>query len=588
MNVARVSITRLVLACLILFVATPVSAGGEDTHATRHMVVAANPYAAEAGRDILRRGGSAVDAAVTVQLVLTLVEPQSSGIGGGAFMLHYAPPNEKEGGEGEGNEAEGRLTAYDGREVAPSGVTADLFADVEYSYAGFLDAVLGGRSVGVPGVLAMLKQAHEAHGRLPWKDLFARAIELAAEGFVVSPRLQYLIQVDPLLRKVPEARAYFFDAEGEALKAGTTLRNPAYAKSLRRIRDEGIEVFYEGDIAREIVAVVQTAPHNPGTLSLGDMAGYVAKARAPVCAPYRAMKVCGMSPPSSGGTTVLGILGLLEPFDVAAFPPNSLDAVHLIAEAQRLAYADRDRYVADSDFVSVPVEGLIDRGYLKARAGLISMDRAMEEAAPGTPPGVTALGGADSTMAMPSTSHFSIIDQWGGVVAMTTSVENAFGSRLMVGGFMLNNQLTDFAFRPLDAQGRPVANRVEPGKRPRSSMAPTIVFDDAGRVRLAVGSPGGNSIIAFVAKTLVGVIDWNLGIDEAIELPNFVSRGGPLTLEMGSPLGAVRDGLEARGHTVRTRSIVSGLHGISVEYTDEGTLIRGGADSRREGVALGD
>jgi len=577
MRFLKLFLPSLFLLLALPALAGPALAGGASDTASRQMVVAANPYAAEAGLDILRGGGSAVDAAIAVQLVLTLVEPQSSGIGGGAFMLHYAA--DEDGG--------GELLAYDGREVAPAAVTPDLFADVERSYQGFLNAVLGGRSVGVPGVLAMLRQAHDDHGRLPWGDLFDRAIELADQGFEVSPRLNYLIKVDPLLAKVPGTRDYFFGDDGQAVAIGTRLRNPAYAKTLRLIRDGGVDAFYKGEIARAIVDAVQNAPFNPGKLALGDMAGYEPRVREPVCAPYRMQKVCGMPPPSSGGTTVLAILGLLEPFDVSALAPNSADAVHLIAEAERLAYADRDRYVADNDFVPVPVEGLVDRGYLADRAKLIAMDRVMATVEPGVPPGATVMG-ADATAALPSTSHFSIIDQWGAVVSMTTSVENAFGSRLMAGGFMLNNQLTDFAFLPTDDQGRPVANRVEPGKRPRSSMAPTIVFDEAGRVRLAVGSPGGNAIIAFVAKTLVGVIDWGLDIDAAIELPNFYNRGGPTTIEIGSPLAGARPELEARGHDVRARSIVSGLHGLTVDYREAGKVIRGGADSRREGVALGD
>jgi gamma-glutamyltranspeptidase/glutathione hydrolase len=577
MRVLKLFVTFLILLLALPVIEGPALAGGAPDTASRQMVVAANPYAADAGLDILRRGGSAVDAAIAVQLVLTLVEPQSSGIGGGAFMLHYET----------GEEGRDSLKAYDGREVAPAAVTPDLFADVERSYEGFLNAVLGGRSVGVPGVLAMLKKAHDAHGRLPWGDLFDRAIDLADQGFVVSPRLNYLVRVDPLLAKVPGTRDYFYDKDGKGVAIGTRLRNPAYANTLRLIRDEGIDAFYKGEIARAIVDAVRNAPFNPGALALSDMAGYEPRVREPVCAPYRMRKVCGMPPPSSGGTTVLAILGLLEPFDVSALDPNSADAVHLIAEAERLAYADRGRYVADADFVPVPIEGLVDRGYLADRAKLIAMDRVMPSVEPGVPPGATVMG-RDATAALPSTSHFAIIDQWGAVVSMTTSVENAFGSRLMAGGFMLNNQLTDFAFKPKDDQGRPVANRVEPGKRPRSSMAPTIVFDEAGRVRLAVGSPGGNAIIAFVAKTLVGVIDWGLDMDAAIELPNFYNRGGPTTLEAGSSLTSAEPELEARGHDVRTRSIVSGLHGFTVDYSEDGKVIRGGADSRREGVAIGD
>ncbi len=568
-----------VFAAALLFVT---AARASDTVATasHEMVVAANPYATKAGLDILHHGGNAVDAAIAVQLVLGLVEPQSSGIGGGAFMLYYQPTEDGKAPV---------FTAYDGRETAPMADKPDMFADEERSYQGFLDAVLGGRSVGTPGVLAMLKKAHDDHGRMPWKDLFTRAIKLAKDGFIVSPRLHYLLRVDPLLRKVPKTRAYFYDNDGKALKAGTRLQNPAYAHSLTLIRDNGIDVFYNGEIAKEIVDAVQNAPVHPGHLALGDLAAYQAKARTPVCAFYREVRVCGMPPPSSGGTTVLAILGLLEPFDVAKLKPNSVDAVHLITQTERLAYADRDHYVADADFVAVPVAGLIDKAYLRERSSLISMKHDMGTARYGLPPTgpMTAWGDARTPM-LHSTSHFVITDKWGGVLSMTSSVENAFGSRLMAGGFILNNQLTDFAFHPVGDDGQPVANALAPGKRPRSSMAPTIVFDREGRPTLAVGTPGGNAIIALVAKALIGALDWKLDIQQAVSLPNFYNLNKSTVLEEGTVLEEIKGALEARGHTVTTRSITSGLHGLTIEYHNGGRTIRGGADPRREGVALGD
>jgi len=531
------------------------------------MVATANPHATRAGLEILRAGGSAVDAAIAAQLVLNLVEPQSSGIGGGAFMLHY-------------DAASGRLDAYDGRETAPASATPEMFLDDAGQPMDFWDAVIGGRSVGVPGLLRMLALAHRQHGRLPWARLFAPAIALSEEGFAVSPRLHHLIAEDEDLKAFPEARRYFFDAEGRPLAVGAKLRNPAFAATLRRIAEGGADAFYRGAIAAEIAATVQTAPRHPTDMTLADLAGYRAKARPPVCAPYRRWTVCGMPPPTSGGVAVLEILGLLERFDLSALAPESAEAVHLIAEASRLAFADRNRYLADSDFVEVPVARLLDRGYLARRSRLIAPDKSLGLAAPGLP---TQNGAMPKQPQPPRTTHLVVVDAAGNAVSMTSSIESAFGSHLMAGGFLLNNELTDFSFEPL-VDGRAVANRVAPGKRPRSSMSPTMVFDADGKLVLAIGSPGGSRIIGYVVKTIIAVLDWGLDVQAAIALPNFVNRNGPTDLEADTPLTALAPALAARGEAVRIVPMVSGLHGIAV--TPGG--LEGGADPRREGVALGD
>jgi len=531
------------------------------------MVAAANPLAAKAGRDILRAGGSAIDAAITMSLVLNLVEPQSSGIGGGAFLLHY-------------NGKTGEVVAYDGRETAPADVGPDLFLRPNGEPMGFWEAVVGGRSVGVPGLLRMFELAHKAHGRLPWATLFEPAIRLAEEGFAVSPRLNELIAGDKYLKTFPATAAYFYDANGEPLAVGTILRNPTFAETLRRVARDGANAFYTGPIAEAIVAAVQGAEPNPGTLSLSDLAGYQAKQRQPVCGPYRAWRVCGMPPPTSGGVAVLQILGILQGFDLSALAPDSPEAWHLITEASRLAFADRGRFLADADFVPVPVDDLLDPGYLARRGGLISPDASLGKAQPGLP---TQNGAMPAQPAPPSTSHLVVVDADGNTVSMTASIESAFGARLMAAGFMLNNQLTDFSFRPETDSG-PVANRVQAGKRPRSSMSPTIVLDDRGKLALAVGTPGGSRIIGYVVKSIVGVLDWGLDIQAAIDLPNVVNRNGATDVEEGiAPPGLV-DGLTALGQEVKVRRLNSGLHGIAV--TPSG--LTGGADPRREGVALGD
>jgi gamma-glutamyltranspeptidase/glutathione hydrolase len=539
----------------------------------RHMVAAAHPLAVDAGYGILVRGGSAVDAAIAVQLVLGLVEPQSSGLGGGAFMLvHDARHN--------------RLVAYDGRETAQAAAKPDRFLERDGKPLAYHDAVVGGRSVGVPGVVALLAEAHKRHGRLPWATLFVRAIELAENGFPVSPRLHALVADESYLVE-PRARAYFYDFMGNAYAVGRAMRNPAYAATLRKIAAGGAKAFYEGEIARDIVATVNTAENNPGDMTLADLAGYRVKIRQPICAGYRRYRVCGMPLPSSGGLTVLQMLGILETYDVANMGPMSLSSVHFISEAGRLAYADRDVYMADPDFYTAP-SGLLDHDYLAARAQLIRVDASMGRAKPGEPPQgpaakKVALGEGDA-LEFPSTSHLSVIDAEGNAVAMTTTIEDGFGSRLLTeGGFLLNNELTDFSFVPTEA-GKPVANRVEPGKRPRSSMAPTIVYDASGRVYLVTGSPGGPWIINYVVKILVGVLDWRLDPQAAIGLPNFGSRNGPTELEAGTPVAALAPKLEALGHETRVIALTSGAQAIV--RTKHGWI--GGADPRREGTARGD
>jgi len=537
------------------------------------MVVAANPLAVAAGSLILKQGGSAVDAAIAVQLVLGLVEPQSSGLGGGAFMLVH---------DGKSR----RLVAYDGRETAPAAATPDRFLR-DGKPMSFFAAVVGGRAVGVPGVVRLLEVAHRRHGRLKWSALFAPAIALAENGFAVSPRLHALIAAERHLTQA-RAHAYFYTAEGKPLPVGTLLVNPAYAATLRRLADEGADAFYHGDIARDIVETANDHPTNPGDLTLADLAGYEVKVRDAVCGTYRSYRVCGMPLPSSGGLTVLQMLKILEPFDLKAMGPASFWSVHYVSEAGRLAFADRDVYMADPAFFTPP-EGLLDDAYLRERSALIRPDASMGVAAPGTPPEKSPAAqrvalGRDNALDVPSTSHLSIVDKYGNAVAMTTTIESGFGSRLMTqGGFLLNNQLTDFSFVPTD-HGKLVANRVEAGKRPRSSMAPTIVYDRFGRVAIVAGSPGGSAIINYVAKTLLAIIDWDLDPQAAVALPNFGSRNGPTELERNTPIVALEPRLKALGAPVWITDHTSGLHVI--QRTSNGWI--GGADPRREGIARGE
>lgn len=539
-------------------------------HASRQMVVAAHPLAAQAGIDMLRAGGSAIDAAIAAQMVLNVVEPQSSGIGGGAFILLY-------------DAAEKRLASFDGRETAPASARADRFLAAGGKAQGFLQAVGSGRSVGVPGLVRMLHMAHARHGRLAWPRLFAPAIRIAEEGFNISPRMAQSIAADPLLRNDANARAYFYLADGTPKPAGTLLRNPALAAVFKRLANEGPVAFYEGEIARDIVNAVN-GHRVPGGMTLEDVSGYVAKERGALCAPYRTLRVCGMAPPSSGGATVAMMLGMLERFPLARMKPLSADAVHLFSEAGKLAYADRDMYLSDPDFLAQPVTQLLDRAYLRKRSREISLSAANPRPLPGQPKGVRlAELGDDRTEEQAATSHLSVVDAQGNALAFTTSVESAFGSRIMVHGFMLNNQLTDFSWQP-SINGREAANRVDGGKRPRSSMAPTLVFDDRGRVRYVLGSPGGLQIINYVTLTLVALIDWKLGEQESLDLPRYGGRTRGTDLERGEGMETLAAALKARGHDVRMGGAPSGLHLISVSPTG----LIGAADPRREGVAIGD
>ncbi len=542
----------------------------EPVRATRHMIVAAHPAAAEAGREILRKGGSAVDAAIAAQLVLNLVEPQSSGIGGGGFLVHFARET-------------GTVESYDGREKAPASARPDMFLNADGKPRGFGDVVAGGLSVGVPGVLRMLELAHSEHGKLPWKDLFDPAIKLAEQGFEVGPRLNEAIARDPHLKNFPDAARYFYDAKGQARAVGSKLTNPAFAQTLRILADKGVAAFYSGDIARDIAAAVSKAPRNAVVMTTKDIESYKAEKREPVCSIYRLWFVCGAAPPSSGGIATLQMLGLLENADLEKLKPASLDAVHLIAEAGRLAYADRNQYVADPAFVDVPITSLIDPGYLTERAKLISPARAMGRAEPGVIAGSHARYAPAEDERSLSTSHLSIVDDEGNAVAFTTSIESTFGSRLMVRGFLLNNQLTDFSFVP-EVAGKLALDRPEPGKRPRSSMAPTLVFDGMGRLVLATGSPGGARIIGYVANSVISSLDWGLDPQAAAGLAHFANRNGATELEARTPVAGLKAALEAKGHTVALDSMTSGLNIIR----GQSEVLFGGTDPRREGLALGD
>jgi len=563
-------------------------------YANKDMVAAANPLAVRAGVDILARGGSAVDAAIAVQMVLNLVEPQSSGIGGGAFMLHFDKPS-------------GKLLAYDGREMAPAAASATMFQDASGKPLGFLAAVDGGLSVGTPGLLRMLEAAHKARGKLPWADLFAPAIKLAEDGFAISERMNVSIAGSAARIKAQgePAAGYFLNTDGSAKPTGTLLKNPDLAATLRTIASGGANAFYTGTLAQDIVTKVSSHPTNPGRMTLADLSGYTSKVRTPVCAVYRtSYKVCGMPPPSSGGITTLQTLGILQNFDVAGMKANTADSVHVVSEAYRLAYADRAKYIADADFVTLPQAGMLDPAYLNARAKLIDMKKSIGTPTAGVPAGVFNPAGTDTSANLPSTSHMSIVDRNGNAVAMTTTIENGFGSLQMVRGFLLNNQLTDFSFTDKDADGSLVANRVQPLKRPRSSMAPTMVFNAAsGDLEAIIGSPGGSAIIQYTAKSVIGMIDWKLNVQQAINLPNFGAQTNATTsIEKGSVIdtAAIRDDLTARGHTVaQTTSFASGLHGVVFNGyradNQPGLLSRnpvagtwaGGADPRREGIAQG-
>jgi gamma-glutamyltranspeptidase / glutathione hydrolase len=583
---ARLPLIGLALAASIAvsapFVARAQDAAGEDlagfrterrapTVAAHHMIAASDPLAAEAGLSVLRAGGSAIDAAVAVQAMLTLTEPESSGIGGSSFIVYF-------------EKSTGRVSTYDGREAAPAADDENLFLDSSGKPLPAAERFTGGRSVGVPGTLRALELAHRTHGTRPWATLFDAAIARAQSGFPVSRRLADSIRRDRYLPQFAPAKTYFFDASGQPLAAGATLKNPALANTLKAIAAKGADAFYKGPIAVDIARAVRDAP-NPGTMTTDDLAFYEAKERAPVCGAYRVWRICGMGPPSSGAIGTIATLGMLERFDMAALPPLGLEAVHLLAEAGRLAHADRIHYVADSDFIDVPTDALIAPDYLALRSALIDPARDIGTVKPGDPVHKRADAGVpmgdDAELA--GTAHMSIVDDAGNALAMTTSVGLAFGSRIFVDGFLLTDQLSDFSVRPKE-NGIENPNRVDGGKRPRSSMAPTLVFDHDGNFTAAAGSPGGNLIVGFVSEVLVAMLDWGMDPQRAAGLPHVVNLNGDTRLERGTALESMAAELKARGHTVRVQPLASGTQAILVR---DGKLL-GGADPRREGVALGD
>ena len=556
-----------------------------------YAVAAANPLATEAGRRTLQAGGSAIDAAIAVQMVLSLVEPQSSGIGGGAFLLHF----------------DGKQTqAFDGRETAPEGATPSLFIDGRGKPMPFIEAVVGGRAVGVPGTLSMLARAHRQHGKLPWAELFKPAIILATTGFKVSPRMAALLASEQHLFKDPVAAAYFLDSLGQPWKAGHLLRNPELAAVLQRIADAGPEALMTGEIAQAIVDKVRKHPSNPGTLSLDDLRSYQPVVREPLCFDYpvsqKNYRICGMPPPSSGALAIGQILGMLQQSGAQRLPlaaglPTP-DWLHLYTEAARLAFADRAQYLADPAFVAPPAGNwgsLLAPAYLASRAQQIDTrpgGKSMRTALPGAPGGAPVAYAPMPEQPEFGTSHISIVDASGNALAMTTTIEDGWGARQLVnrgvglvGGFLLNNELTDFSFAPTDTDGKPIANRVEAGKRPRSSMSPTLVFDaETGRLLMSAGSPGGAFIIHFTAKTLYAALNWDLNAQQAINLPNFGSLNGPTVLEANRFSPETISALKVRDHIVVEMPLPSGLQAI--ERTSSGYF--GGADPRREGIVLGD
>ncbi len=543
-----------------------------ETTSVPWAVTAAHPKATEAGAKILAEGGSAVDAAVAVQAVLGLVEPQSSGLGGGAFMLHYAA-------------ATGELTTFDGREVAPASATPDLFLKEDGTPMGFYDAVTSGLSVGVPGAVAMLAEAHERYGKTPWADLFVDAETLAANGFEMSERISFLAERMVRLKDNDAARSLYFDEEGRPHPGGTMITNPAYANSVRLIAKGGAAAFYEGPLAEEIIAAVNTKTGGE-TMTLADLAAYAPTERAPVCAPFLAYQVCSMAPPSSGGVTLLQILGLIEADGRALTQSDEAWAVYV--EAGRLAYADRERYLGDPVAMTIGnasadqlIDALISKDYVAGRADRMGEGAAADVSAGNPLAGEIDAPADDASPDLPGTSHFSIRDAEGNIVSMTTTVETAFGSHLMAGGMFLNNQLTDFSFLP-EREGVPVVNAVAPGKKPRSSMTPVIVLDEEGQPVMAMGSPGGPAIIGYVAKTLLATLAWDMPLQEAVDLPNVVTARGRVVVEEGAP-EALTTALQDFGHEPMSRRLTSGLYGF--QLTEDGG-IESGVDPRRDGTFL--
>jgi gamma-glutamyltranspeptidase/glutathione hydrolase len=547
------------------------SAPAPAAPARHHMIAVDDPYAAQAALETMREGGSAVDAAIAAQMVLTLTEPESCGVGGGAFMLLW-------------DQAHKRVTSFDGRETAPASATPGMFLDASGKPRAHFDAVPGGLSVGVPGVLAMLESAHKKYGRLPWAKLFEPAIRLSEKGFPVSEKLARTIRAYPQMEAMPDVKRYFYKKDGTPLSQGDILKNPELAQTLRAIAKGGAKAFYTGPIAQAIVDKVRHAPVNPGGMTLADLAHYVPRERPPVCGNYRSFHICSMGPPSSGGISVLQILGMLQRFPSTELQPDTLSEVHLFSEASRLAFADRAMYMADSDFIPVPVDGLLDPSYLAQRSALIDPTRDMGTASAGTPPEKHTLWLAPQrSPQLPGTSHFSIVDDRGEVVSMTTTVEFVFGSEMMAKGFFLNNQLTDFSFDPV-IDGKPVANAPAPGKRPLSAMSPTIMFTGDGKFKIALGSPGGPIIIPYVAETIVGLVDGGLTPEQAAALPHHANPNSDTVLEKDTSIDALAPQLTAMGHHVEIAHMDSGLN--IIEKVKGGYI--GASDPRRDGVAVGE
>ena len=562
---------KALLAAALITGTLPAQAQVTETVAKHHMVAAANPHAAEAGLAMLRAGGSAVDAAIATQLVLGLVEPESSGIGGGAFMLVYDPRTK-------------RTTSFDGREMAPASATPTMFLDAGGQPRTKPDAIPGGLSVGIPGVVKMLALAHKKYGKLAWAKLFEPAVKLADDGFPVGPKLARTIKGFTRGASMPDLKEHFYHADGTPLAEGEIYKNAEYAATLRKIAAEGPDGFYKGDIAQAIVDKVQHAPRQQGGMTMADLANYQAKERAPVCGNYRQYHVCSMGPPSSGGIAVLQILGMLQRFTPEQLTPNTVSGAHLFAEASRLAYADRAMYLGDPAFVDVPIRGLTDQGYVQSRAALIDPAKDMGTATAGTPPQKHAALAPQVSPVLHGTSHMTIVDDSGEVIAMTTSVESVFGAEIMTRGFMLNNTLTDFSFQPV-RDGKPVANAPAPGKLPLSAMSPTIVFDKNGNFLVSVGSPGGPAIIDYVAQILIGILDAKMSPKDAISMPHEINMNGNTLLERSPTSDQLAAQLTAMGHTVQVPQVEgSGLHGIQKV---KGGYI-GAADPRRDGIALGD
>jgi len=557
------------LCVIALVIALPAQAQVTETVAKHHMIAAANPHAAQAGLEMMRAGGSAVDAAIATQMVLGLVEPESSGIGGGAFMLVYDAKTK-------------RTTSFDGREMAPASATPTMFLDANGQPRNKGEAIPGGLSVGIPGVVKMLWLAHQKYGKLPWAKLFEPAIKLSEDGFPVGPKLARTLARGG--SNMPDIKARFYHADGTPLAEGEIYKNPDYAAALKKIAKEGPDGFYKGEIAQAIVDAVQHAPRQQGGMTLEDLDKYQAKERAPVCGEYREYNVCSMGPPSSGGVAVLQILGMLQRFTPQQLTPNTVEGAHLFAQASRLAYADRAQYLADPAFIDVPIKGLTDKAYIASRAALIDPAKDMGTAIAGNPPQKHAALSPQVSPVLHGTSHMTIVDDTGEVVAMTTSVETGFGAKIMAKGFILNNTLTDFSFQPV-RDGKPVANAPAPGKLPLSAMSPTIVFDKKGDFLVSVGSPGGPAIIDYVSQILIGILDAKMSPKAAMSMPHEINMNGATLLETSPTTDALAAQLTAKGHMIQTsRMEGSGLH--SIQKVKGGYI--GAADPRRDGIALGD